>query len=245
MNPPRRWKESSDAPVGVRDLLAAGRKPRALDDGAFRRGQERVAAMTLAPAAAAAIASVWTKLAAAGAVVVATAGTVVAIDAMHREPPPAPSRLEVPTRVAPPPVARTIPDPDPEPPPVVVARTPIAKLPPPPAVVVAAPPSVTAHPEPAADEPPKRESTLDEELALLDEARGRLASDPTSALDRLAAHRARFAAGVLATERDLMELDALRRAGRVQDARDRARAWLAREPKGIHAARLREFAAGE
>lgn len=243
MNPPRRWKESSDAPVGVRDLLAAGRKPRALDDGAFRRGQERVAAMTLAPAAAAAIASVWTKLAAAGAVVVATAGTVVAIDAMHREPPPAPSRLEVPTRVAP--VARTIPDPDPEPPPVVVARTPIAKLPPPPAVVVAAPPSVTAHPEPAADEPPKRESTLDEELALLDEARGRLASDPTSALDRLAAHRARFAAGVLATERDLMELDALRRAGRVQDARDRARAWLAREPKGIHAARLREFAAGE
>jgi hypothetical protein len=47
----------------------------------------------------------------------------------------------------------------------------------------------------------------------------------------------------LAEERDLVELDALRHAGRLPEARHQARAWLARDPHGIHAARVRAILA--
>jgi hypothetical protein len=64
---------------------------------------------------------------------------------------------------------------------------------------------------------------------------------PAGALAHLDAHRARFPAGVLSAERNLMELDALRRTGRLADARDRANAWLARDPHGMYATRIREI----
>jgi hypothetical protein len=238
--------DSKDAPLGVRDLLRAGRPPRPLDDRTFRRAQERIATMTLAPAAAAAIASVWTKLAAAGAIVAATTGAVVAIDAVHSVPSPAlPAAVAAPV-TAPATAAREIPEPEPMPEPAATAppAAPQRLVMPRP---LAPPPPRETEPAPAAEPAPARpKSTLNDELVLLDDARAHLAHDPVTALDRLAAHRARFGTGVLSTERDLMELDALRRAGRVQDARERASAWLAREPNGIHAGRLRAIAgAGE
>src|SRR5262245_15897438 len=85
MSEPRRWKDSPDAPIGVRELISSAPAKRPFDDRAFRRGAERVARISAAPAAAAAIASVWTKLAAAGAIGLAAAGTVVAVDMVARE----------------------------------------------------------------------------------------------------------------------------------------------------------------
>jgi hypothetical protein len=78
---------------------------------------------------------------------------------------------------------------------------------------------------------------------LLEQARAVLARDPTTALTRLAQHRARFPSGVLGAERDLIELDALRRTGRTTEARSHAQAWLEREPSGLHAARVRAILA--
>jgi hypothetical protein len=48
---------------------------------------------------------------------------------------------------------------------------------------------------------------------------------------------------VLAAERDLIELDALRRSGRTFEVRERAHEWLAREPSGLHANRVRAILA--
>jgi hypothetical protein len=97
--------------------------------------------------------------------------------------------------------------------------------------------------ETPASEPPKKTCTLSAELLLLEDARAWAPRDPATALARLEEHRARHPAGVLAAERDLMELDLLRRTGRVQVARDRAKAFLARDPNGMHSARVREILA--
>jgi hypothetical protein len=264
MTAPRRWKDSLDAPLGVRDLLAASRPPRALDRAAFERGRSRVATVALAPAAAAAIASVWPKLAAAGLVAVAAAGTAVAIDATraeHRDPRPVgtmtapPTMREIPAPVdpvsepEPAPVMMPVPAPvpvtlHPAPVPVIATAAPAAVAPAPPEAtpVAAAPPAAADLPQPV--EPAARPaSTLASELALLEDARSRLSRDPETTLRLTAAHRARFPSGLLAAERDLLEIDALLRQGRVQDARVRSAAWLAREPNGIHADRLRAIVA--
>ena len=81
MNAPRRWKDTPDAPVGVRELLAAGRPPRAIDGATFERGATRVARLGAAPVAVAAGAAVglWAKLAAAAVIGVASVGAVVAV----------------------------------------------------------------------------------------------------------------------------------------------------------------------
>lgn len=84
-----------------------------------------------------------------------------------------------------------------------------------------------------------RESTLGSELALLAEARGLVANDPNGALVRVARHRETYPSGVLAAERELIALDALRHSGRYVEARAIGQAWLAREPEGMHAARVR------
>jgi hypothetical protein len=84
-------------------------------------------------------------------------------------------------------------------------------------------------------------STLAAEIALLEEARRSLANDPTTTLAKVAEHRARFAKGGLSSERDLLELDALRRTGRTTEARARAQAWLERDPAGLHSTRVRRI----
>ena len=78
---------------------------------------------------------------------------------------------------------------------------------------------------------------------MLEEARAVLSRDPTTTLTRVAEHRARFPSGVLGAERDLLELDALRRSGRTTEARAHATAWLEREPSGLHAPRIRAILA--
>ncbi|MDP8999015.1 MAG: hypothetical protein M3O46_02775 [Myxococcota bacterium] len=77
-------------------------------------------------------------------------------------------------------------------------------------------------------------SRLTEERVLLDEARaGLVQGDPQRALQRLDLHRTRFADGLLAEERDAMQVEALAGAGRYDEARARADAFRARQPTSL------------
>jgi hypothetical protein len=103
------------------------------------------------------------------------------------------------------------------------------------------PSEVTAAPPVLAAPSARPASTLPEELELVERARRHLASSPETALQELAQHRARHPLGALAAERDVLELEALRRTGRVEDARIRAKDLLEREPNGLFAERVRAF----
>ena len=253
MSEPRRWRDTPDAPVGMRELLGSAKPTRPLDERAFRRGAQRVAKLSVAPAAIAVGASVWTKLAAAAVVGLAAVGTTVAIEARHPDAPRAPTTApSVPAVVAAQPMPATpdaLPVPPDEPAPSTVTPSPVVKP-----AFVATTVTVTPAPAPVApsavpespwvpDAPARSKSSLSDELGLLESARSQMARSPQTALDRLAEHRARFPTGALAAERDLMELDLLRRTGRADDARVRASDWLARDPNGLHATRVRAILA--
>jgi len=74
------------------------------------------------------------------------------------------------------------------------------------------------------------ESSLAEESALVGKARGVLESNPQASLALLDEHRRRHPRGELAAEREFLSIKALRRVGRVDDARARARSYPARYP---------------
>jgi hypothetical protein len=127
--------------------------------------------------------------------------------------------------------------------PVAVAMAPIAPIAPP-APIAPAVPVLAARPAPAfpAAAPPApavsalapRASRFAEERRLLDDARaGLLRGEPELALEQLDAHRARFADGLLSEERDAMQVEALVRAGRPDEARERASAFRVRRPASL------------
>jgi hypothetical protein len=204
--------------------------------------------------------------AAAGAIGLAAVGMVVSIGAT-RSAMPAPSGIATappPSHVVSPALAAA-PVPDPEPtstdatPTPTPTPTPVdegapaarsagavrtSAMPSPSPQVIASPPVETAaEPEATPTPTPTPTPTLAQELALLEEARRLLPREPARALGPLAEHRRLHVTGALSDERDLMELDALRRAGRSQEAAERARAWLARDPAGLHSSRVRAILA--
>ena len=242
--PPRRWKDSPDAPVGMRELLGSARKTRPLDPETFERGAVKFATLSAVPIAVGL--GLWAKVAIAGVVLLAGAGAFVAVDAQRAEQ-PAPVAAQAPAANAPASVMPLVAEPNVE---GEVAPLPV---PPPPAMRIANPARVEPvvapeAPEPAPSaavwtppSPPRAASTLGDELALLEKERAERERDPATALATLATHRALHPSGILVAERDLLELDALRRTGRIQDARIRAEDWLRRDPNGIHAARVRRL----
>jgi hypothetical protein len=74
---------------------------------------------------------------------------------------------------------------------------------------------------------------------MLDRARTLLGTDPGAALRALDAYSAAFPAGHLGLERELLAVDALRRMGRVDDARARGQSLLARAQGSIYEDRVR------
>ena len=277
MTAPRRWKDTHDAPVGVRELLSAARPPRAIDGATFERGATRVARLGAAPAAAAAgvAIGIWTKLAAAAVIGVAGVGAVAAVkhvvaaDAERA----VLERAEADTTVqakarAQAAEADSSAVADAEADAVASAKA---------DAVASAKADADAEAEAKAKAKAKADAVasakataaakggalvgvemaragvpragvastveLGAETKLLEEARAALAHDPTTTLARVAQHRARFPSGVLGAERDLIELDALRRSGRTSEARANAAAWLEREPAGLHAPRVRAILA--
>jgi hypothetical protein len=133
-------------------------------------------------------------------------------------PPVAAPALQPPPATASP-MTTMAPPPTPEPPATRLATT----WPAAPAQPAAARPAAATH-----------GSRLTEERILLDEARaGLIQGEPERAIERLDRHRVRFADGVLAEERDAMQVEALARAGRYDEARERASAFRARMPGSL------------
>ena len=101
-------------------------------------------------------------------------------------------------------------------------------------------PAVRERREPDRSEPvPADRSTLAAETALLQRAQSALAEgDPGAALARLDEHREGFADGVLAREREALRVTALCDAGRREDSRAAAAAFVRRHPRSMLADRV-------
>jgi hypothetical protein len=96
--------------------------------------------------------------------------------------------------------------------------------------------SKTAAPKTAA---PDR--TLAEETALLERARQALAADPALALRLSQTHSERFPHGQLLPASRVVAIEALRRLGRDDEARTRARRFVETQPDGLYSERVREL----
>jgi outer membrane protein assembly factor BamD (BamD/ComL family) len=86
-------------------------------------------------------------------------------------------------------------------------------------------------------------STLAAEVALLDGVRRSLASGvPGDALQSLARYERRFPAGLLASDAEVLTIEALRAKGDAEGARARATRFLAKYPRDPHTERVRALA---
>jgi len=101
-------------------------------------------------------------------------------------------------------------------------------------------PQVRERREPERREPvPADMSTLAAETALLQRAQSALAAgDPGAALARLGEHREGFGDGVLAREREALRVTALCDAGRREDSRAAAAAFIREHPRSMLAERV-------
>jgi hypothetical protein len=179
------------------------------------------------------------------AVIAVGAGAALAVPIVMSDPEPSPE-----------PVARAVaalPSPQPG-----IARAPRAvsehqaPAASPPSEQAAAPgaPAAAEAPEPTAvgraplsSKPLSSAEALRVELAQLDAARSKLASGRSEeALALLDAYDRSAPRGMLKLEAEVLRIDALSRSGRTALAQSRARAFLARHPKSVLAARVRRIA---
>jgi hypothetical protein len=228
MNEPVRWRDDPGAPAELRALLGAARVSRRMTAAEFRRGSRRVTAATAAVAGL----WLWVKSPAFAALIGAAGGVIVATGAPLLFEQPTESRsvtASAPAAVAPPAVrtpAPTIGVPPPRPPPVASSG-----------VRPAVAPRPSSEPEPAPRD------TLADEARMIEQARQVLGADPKRSLELLEQHRELFARGKLGMERELLMVDALRRTGKIGEARSRARALQAQPQQGIYATRLKQLLA--
>jgi hypothetical protein len=99
-------------------------------------------------------------------------------------------------------------------------------------------------PESPDAEAPRESDSLAEEAALLNRAQAAIASSPAEALAIAEAHAARFPHGKLTIEREIVMVDALRRQGRVAEARALGEAALVRAKGSLYEARIRKLIDG-
>ncbi len=227
----QRWLQSGEAPDGVADLLAVARPPRPLDAVTRARSRRRIAAMTAIPAAAGVV--FWVKSVALGAVL----GSVVTV------------AVVVPQLRAPQSASVAVP----------VIRTnkqsqPVAKVPEAPAVQEEQPePSAEPSAAPTVMAPSPNSSraapavtavasdNLGREIQLLERARQLLKVNPALAMTTLDEHRKEFGSGTLVLERQFLEVEALLRLGRRDQAVARAADLRARAPGSLYERRLTQL----
>lgn len=228
MSAHKRWLESEQASAEVLALLRVARPPAALDAAARARSVRRVAALGVTPAAAAAAASVsWTQIALGAALgMFGTLAIMGAAQALLGRDPQT-------SAVARPASTRRVTGSNAEAPgtqPAAAASLPTAS---PPLALRSSPSAAAARPAPV-----QAESQLDQEIALLDMARGKLAASPHGALSALRDHELRFPAGQLRIEREFLIVDALVRLGRRPEAEARAQALARQAPQSLYGERL-------
>jgi len=223
---PRRWLDDPDADQGLRDLIRATPRARSLDAVTRRRLSHKVARTAALPAVAAGWLFVKSAAAAlgivlgAGAIAVATgvvewsAGPRAAV-ALRTAVPRAPRAPVLPAG----PLPAVAP---------VVEVAPAPKLNPSPLLPVATPSSSAA-------------GTLSAEAALLEQARAALRGAPVRALGFAAEHARLFPRGQLASERVLIQIQALHGLGRDVEARALGRSLLGGPGAGLYAERVHQL----
>ncbi|HYQ14848.1 MAG TPA: hypothetical protein VEQ58_03795 [Polyangiaceae bacterium] len=222
MSAPRRWVDDPDTDEALRELLRGAPSARPLDQLTRQRLGGKVARASALPAAAAGWLFVKSAAAALG-VVLGTGAIAVTTGVVEWRPSEV---VEPPAKSAP-------------------ARSPqrIANDAPQRAV---APTPTVAEPEPALNPTPtlptapavSAAGTLSAEAALLEQARGRMRSAPSQALAMAAEHARRFPRGQLASERTLIQIEALHRLGRDAEARTLSRSLLGGESGRLYAERI-------
>jgi hypothetical protein len=236
MTAPERWVDDPLTDESLRSVLRGAPGVRSLDEVTRRRLSAKVARASAVPAVAAG----WLFVKSAGAalgVVLGSGAIAVSAGIIDWSPPrAAPSSALAPPRA---PQSRVNAP--------VVAPTPEAV----PAVVPDAPPeALPAKPSPqptlgsAAALPSASASgagSLALEAALLELARAEMRSTPTVALSIAAEHAERFPRGQLASERTLIQIEALHRLGRDGEARVLARGVLGGAQAGLYRERVQHL----
>jgi len=225
MNEPRRWVDDPEASADLRDVVRQAPSARSLDVTTRRRLGAKVARASAVPAVAAGW--LFVKSAAAALAVVVGTGTVLVSTGVVRwSAPPAPTPAQPPSKPSPSPhVVPTAP---------VVVESPLPVVPEPPAPVVTAAPA--APPQPSAS---SASATLSAEAALLERARTEMRHDAGLALAIADEHRVRYPKGQLTSERLLIQIEALHRLHRDDEARALARRLLGGQSTGLYAERVR------
>lgn len=230
MSAPRRLVDDADADVELRRLLreSAGAQP--LDGMTRRRLGSKVARAAAVPAMTVGwLLFVKSAVAALGAVgVAATVATVSGVvEWPERREPKAlvsPSVTKAPSKSTPPLNApQAIADVQLEAPPAPRELNPVPSLP---------------HALPAAA---PSGASLSAEATLLEQARREMRRAPGIALQIAGEHAQRFPLGQLASERTLIEVEALHRLGHDEQARARARALLRGASGNLYAERVRQL----
>lgn len=225
MNAPRRWVDDPEANADLRDVVRQAPRARSLDVTTRRRLGAKVARASAVPAVAAGW--LFVKSAAAALAVVVGTGTVLVSTGVVRwSPPAAPTQAQPPSKPSPKPHVT------PPVPAVVEFSSPVVAEPTPPAVTAA----------PAVPPPPSAASaaaTLSAEAALLERARTEMRRDAGLALAIADEHRARYPKGQLTSERLLIQIEALHRLHRDDEARTLARRLLGGQSTGLYAERVR------
>ncbi len=233
----QRWLDSEQAPPGVAELLAAARPPRPLDAVTRARSRRRLAAMTALPAAASVV--FWIKSVALGAVLGSVVTAAVVVPKWRA--PEAPSVAVPVTRSKQ--SGRAV---QRAPEQALVEVVPEASAEP------SAAPTVTAAPNSGNSVrtlPPVPEELVDDrlgrEIQLLERARRLLSVDPSRAMATLDEHRLEFGSGTLVLERQFLEVEALLRQGRRDQAIARAADLRARAPGSLYERRLTQLLGNE
>jgi hypothetical protein len=202
-----------DGPDAVRALLRRAPPTRSMTAEERSLSRARVARAAAGLAAGAGTLAILQGAAVGAGLGLLTVGAAAVVPAWLSPPPSAAPTAPAPVRPPPPLPAPVLPA---EPPSSSASAAPDPPAPPP----AVRPPSSAAE-APSAPVPASGD-TLAEEVALLEKARAALAGSPAQALALADAHASRFPAGKLATEREMVAIDALVRQGRAGEARARA-----------------------
>jgi hypothetical protein len=221
MSAPRRWVDDPDTDEAMRELLRGSDGARPLDQLTRRRLGAKVARASALPAAAAGWLFVKSATAALG-VVLGGGALAVSTGIVDLGPPASVETRPAVMKSKPAPPARAAARPTPAPEAIVVE----------PEALVNPAPSLPAAPAASAV------GTLSAEAALLERARREVRTAPQGALTIAAEHLQRFPRGQLASERTLIQIEALHRLGRDVEARKLARSLLAGSSAGLYAERV-------
>jgi hypothetical protein len=230
MSAPRRWVEDPEADQQLQQVLRGAPAARPLDSVTRRRLGVKVARVSALPVVAAGW--LFVKSAAAALSLVLGAGAIAVSTGVIEWGPPAPTEL------GPTPSIQRQKAPSSAPLVRAPAEAPASSEP---IIEPPSPPPAPLNPTPTLPVTAASSGGLSAEAALLETARAQLRSSPSTALAIAAQHAARFPGGQLASERTLIQIEALHRAGRDAEARALARGLLGGAGAGMYAERVRQL----